>query len=173
MKRNTLTLTAVTLLSIVLLAACSTSGNTPVKTGSSQSATAETSTSTSSQQETFKVGDTITFKDEAEYVITGVEFTDERNEFADIPADKVLKVTYNVKNLSQEDLSVGMDLELYVGGKKMESYPNDNTIDTLSAGRSYENATAHFAVVGDGEMELEIEPLASFDSKPAIVKIQP
>ncbi len=38
--------------------------------------------------------------------------------------DKVLKVTYNVKNLSDSDLAVGVDIDLFVGGNKMETYPN-------------------------------------------------
>ena len=49
---------------------------------------------------------------QAEYTITKVEWSDERNDFDQSNPDKVLKVTYNVKNLSDKDLAVGVDINL-------------------------------------------------------------
>ena len=54
-------------------------------------------------------------------------------------------------------------------GKKMESYANDNTLESISPSRSLDGAIKHFGVVGDGDLELEIKPAVDFKSKPAIV----
>lgn len=172
----------ISLLSVAILAACSSGTDTESSKSASSSSTTEQTSKTSTkaskdkktdsnQKKTYKVGDTITFKDKAEITITGAEWTDERNQFEDSNPEKVLKVTYNVKNISDEDYSVGSDLELYVNGKKMESYANDNTLETISAGRSYEGATQHFGVTGSGNIEVEVKPSFSFDSDKAIVKL--
>ena len=108
----------VSLLSVAILGACSTGSNAS-SGGSSSSSTTE-QTSSSSSQNTYNVGDTITFEDEAQFTITGAEWTDERNQFDDTNPEKVLKVTYNVTNLSDDDYVLGSDLELYVNGQKME-----------------------------------------------------
>ncbi|AWN61109.1 DUF4352 domain-containing protein [Streptococcus sobrinus] len=123
-------------------------------------------------KETYKVGEKITFKGKVEYTITSVEWTDERNEFEDKQPKKVLKVTYNVKNLSDDDYVIGSDFELYANGSKMESYPNENTFETISAGRSYQGATEHFAVNDDKKLELEIKPYLSFRGTPAIIPLE-
>lgn len=127
--------------------------------------------SSSSSQSTYNVGDTITFEDEAQFTITGAEWTDERNQFDDTNPEKVLKVTYNVTNLSDDDYVLGSDLELYVNGQKMEDYPNGGTFDTISTGRSYEGAVQYFGVNGSGDMEIEVSPAFSFTSDKAIVKL--
>ena len=54
----------------------------------------------------------------------------------------------------------------------MESYPNDNTFETISAGRSYSGATEHFAVNSDKDLELEIKPYLSFKGTPAIIPLE-
>ena len=171
-------------LSVLTLVACSggakkdenTSKDTKVETSSGQKETEKKDKveTTSSQKDSekkgkFTIGDKVTFDNVAEYTITNVEWTDERNQFDKSNPDKVLKVTYNVKNLSEEDLPVGIGMTLYAGGKKMESYPNTNTMDTISAGRSIESAVAHFGVTGQGDLELEIKPAFDFKSKAAIV----
>ncbi|AWN20259.1 DUF4352 domain-containing protein [Streptococcus sobrinus] len=128
--------------------------------------------SSSESKKTYKVGDKITFKGKVEYTITSVEWTDERNEIEDNQPKKVLKVTYDVKNLSDDDYVIGSDFELYANGTKMESYPNDNTFETISAGRSYSGATEHFAVNSDKDLELEIKPYLSFKGTPAIIPLE-
>ena len=161
------TLFTVAALSLFALGACS-SGSEPTK-GEADASTVETTTV--ADKTSFAVGDTIVFDGSAEYTITAAEWTDERNEFADSQPEKVLKVTYNMTNLSDEDQSIGMDMNLYVGGKKMETYPNTNTMDSLSAGRTYEGAIQHFAVNGTGDIELEVQPILDFSAKPAIVTL--
>lgn len=161
-----ITLLSLTLLSIVGLSACSTDN-----ISNSTKKTAESS-QTSSPAADFKVGDTLTFDKEAEITVTGVDFTEERNQFANSNPDRVMQVTYNVKNLSNNDLVLGSDIELYVNGKKMETYPNEMTVDTISSGRSYEGAKINFAVTESGDMELEVKPSFSFTSKAKIIKLE-
>ncbi|MGT2929426.1 immunity protein [Streptococcus dentasini] len=142
-----------------------TSRKTDNKSGSSIS-------DSNSSKKTYKVGDKITFDGKLEITITSVEWTDERNMFDDSNPEKVLKVTYDITNLSDEDYPVGSELNLYAGGEKMETYPNDNTFETISSGRSYQGATQHFGVTSDGDLELEIEPSFSVDGNPVIVKLE-
>ncbi len=171
-----ITLLGVTLLSVVALAACSTKATPTKKDTSAKTEQKSTSASSSeSKKTTYKIGDTIVFDGYAEFTITGAEWTDERNQFESKVVkkapEKVLKVTYNVKNLSDKDYLTGSDMDLYIAGNKMEVYPNTNTIETISAGRSYEGAIRHFGVIGKGEMEIEIEPSFIFDAEPAIIKL--
>ena len=168
-KTNRIIALGLSCLSVLALVACS--GANKKEETTSKNDKVETS---SSKKETEKkgklaIGDKITFDKVAEYTITNVEWTDERNQFDKTNPDKVLKVTYNVTNLSEKDLAVGWDMNLYVGSKKMDSYANTNTAETLSSGRSLEGAVQHFGVIGNGDFELEIKPIADFKSKPAIV----
>ena len=78
-----------------------------------------------------KLGAPITFDKEAEITVKTAAWTDERNQFLDKPAKKVLLVTYDVKNLSDKDYSVGTELRLYVNGKKAEAYPVQLTLETI------------------------------------------
>jgi hypothetical protein len=83
----------------------------------------------------------------------------------------VLLVTYDVKNLKDKDYVVGTELNLYVNGKKAESYPIHVTLETISAGRVLEGATRAFAVNEDGPLELEVKPAMSWKNDKKIVKL--
>lgn len=160
-------LLSVSALAVLALTACSVkeshlSGNT---------STSEAKTEQSATKKTYAVGDKITFDGKAEYTVTAVEWTDERNQFDETHPEKVVKVTYNVTNLSDADMTVMGDIDLYVGGKKMETYPNGVTMDSLSPGRSYEGAVIYFGVNGSGAKELEIKPLLSLNTKAAVVSV--
>lgn len=115
-----------------------------------------------------KLGTPITFDKTAEITVKTAEWTDERNQFADKPAKKVLLVTYDVKNLSDKDYPVGTDIKLYVNGKKAESYPVQVKLDSISPNRISENVTQAFAVNEDGSLELEVQPMFSFKDKKII-----
>ncbi|HFR3343069.1 TPA: DUF4352 domain-containing protein [Streptococcus suis] len=164
MKR-TITLLSAVALTGLLLTACSS--NEATKTSSAPEVTETSSSST--EQTSFKIGDTLTFDGEANITITGVSYTDERNEFAEVDPLKVIVVSYNVENLSDKDYVIGSEISLYVNGKKMESYPVATTLDTISAGRTFEGASQAFAITEEGEYELEVVPSLSFTAKPAIV----
>lgn len=171
MKKK-LTLFTVAALSLFALGACSTT--TPTKKETSDSATKASSTTEAATNTEYKVGDTIVFKDVAEITITNVAWTDERNSASDIVANKVLLVTYNLTNLTDDDYVVGEDIDLYVNNKSTESYPVGTILETIAAGRSIEGATAAFAVNEDGTAELEVEPGFQINSKlkPAVVSIE-
>lgn len=158
-------------LASLLLTGCSSSE--PTASSSSQETTEASSsseTSSSSEEKTkFSIGETITFEGEASITITGVSYTDERNQFDNSNPLKVLVVTYNVENLSDKDYVIGSELSLYVNGKKMDSYPVATTLDTISAGRIFEGASQAFGITEEGEYELEVTPSLSFTAKPAIV----
>ena len=166
------TLFTVAALSLFALGACSTT--TPTKKETSNSATKASSTTEAATNTEYKVGDTIVFKDVAEITITNVAWTDERNSVSDIVANKVLLVTYNLTNLTDDDYVVGEDIDLYVNNKSTESYPVGTILETIAAGRSIEGATAAFAVNEDGTAELEVEPGFQINSKlkPAVVSIE-
>ena len=106
----------VTLLSASILVACGNSSSKSDDTSKEAKAEKKTSTEKSSEKKsTYAIGDKIVFDKQAEYTITNVEWSDERNDFDETNPDKVLKVTYNVKNLSDSDLAVGVDIDLFVG----------------------------------------------------------
>ena len=109
----------VTLLSASILVACGIHSSKSDDTSKEAKTEKKASTEKSSEKKsTYAIGDKIVFDKQAEYTITNVEWTDERNDFDKTNPDKVLKVTYNVKNLSDSDLAVGVDIDLFVGGNK-------------------------------------------------------
>lgn len=166
MKKQLLFLSTLAL-ATVSLAACSPNSNQataePASSASSTTAPAE-------EKKAFAIGDTLTFDGEAAITVTAAAYTDERNQFADSDPLHVLAVTYNVDNLSDKDYVIGSEITLYVNGKKMETYPIATTLDTISAGRSFEGATQGFAITEEGDYELEIKPSLSFTAKPAVIK---
>lgn len=83
----------------------------------------------------------------------------------------MLKVTYNVVNNSDKDYVVGGDINTYVGSNKMSTYPITTTMDTISAGRSYENAVQGFGIKGTDKIELEVHPLINFDNEKYVVAL--
>lgn len=133
----------------------------------------ETTLSKDKDTKTKKVGET-TEIDGVAFTLNSAEYTDERNEFADVEADKVLKVDMTVKNNSDEEIPVGGDVKVYVDGKQAKSYPiNDQLIDSLSPGREI-SGSAGFAINGEPKkIELEFQPLVSLSKKRYIYEINP
>ena len=114
------------------------------------------------------LGSPIVFDKQAEITVKSVTWTDERNSFESKPAKKVLLVTYDIKNLSDKDIPVGVELSLYINGKKAESYPIQVTLNSLSPNRTLENAKHAFAVNEEGSLELEVQPFMSTSGKKII-----
>lgn len=119
------------------------------------------------------VGET-TEIDGVSFTLDNAAYTEERNEFADVQADKVLKVDMTIKNNSKEEIPVGGDIKVYVDGKQAKSYPiNDQLIDSLSPNREISGSEG-FAINGNPEkIELEFQPLTSFSNKRYIYNIKP
>lgn len=150
------------LASAVVLAGCSS------KTEKSSSSNKTEQKEEKKNSNEAKLGTPISFDKTAEITVKTAAWTNERNEFADKPAKKVLLVTYDVKNLSDKDYPVGTDINLYVNGKKAESYPVQVKLDSISPNRIAENVTQAFAVNEDGPLELEVQPTFSFKDKKII-----
>lgn len=119
------------------------------------------------------VGET-TEIDGVSFTLDDATFTDERNEFTDVEADRVLKVDMTIKNNSDEEIPVGGDVKVYTDGKQAKSYPiNDGLMDSLSPGREISGSEG-FAINGNPEkIELEFQPLTSFSNKRYIYDIKP
>lgn len=120
---------------------------------------------------TKKVGETVEIEG-VSFTLDSAEYTNERNQFADVKAEKVLKVSMTVKNNSKEEIPVGGDVKLYLDGKQAKTYPVENQLlDSLSPGREISGSEG-FAVNGNPKkIELEFQPLTSFSNKRYIYKI--
>ncbi|QQB05829.1 DUF4352 domain-containing protein [Macrococcoides caseolyticum] len=118
-----------------------------------------------------KIGDEVT-KADVKFKPTKAYYTDERNEFEDTKADKVLVIEMDITNNGKEDIPVGADVTAYADGKKLETYPvNDTLMDSLSPGRSI-SGNQGFAIVGEPKnIELEFEPFLSGEK--AIYEVNP
>ena len=110
-----------------------------------------------------------------EITFTDAYFTDERNQFSDKQADKVLIIVYEYKNVSYVPnytdglfICEGLDYRVYgEDGFSLETYPASLPYyqDTVSVGRSSKGSEA-FAVVGDQhhfEIELGSNVIVEFD----------
>ena len=110
-----------------------------------------------------------------EITFTDAYFTDERNQFSDTQADKVLIIVYEYKNVSYVPdytdglfICEGLDYKIYgEDGFSLETYPASLPYyqDTVSVGRSSKGSEA-FAVVGDQhhfEIELGSNVIVEFD----------
>lgn len=151
------------LASAVVLAGCSSK----TETSSSSNKTEQKKEEKKNSNEA-KLGTPITFDKTSEITVKTAAWTNERNQFAQVQANKVLLVTYDVKNLSDKDYPVGTDIKLYVNGKKAESYPVQVKLDSISPNRIAENVTQAFAVNEEGSLELEVQPTFSFKDKKII-----
>lgn len=120
-----------------------------------------------------KVGET-TEIDGVSFTLDNAVYTEERNEFSEVEADRVLKVDMTIKNNSKEDIPVGGDVKVYVDGKQAKSYPVDNQLmDSLSPNREISGSEG-FAINGNPKkIELEFQPLTSFSNKRYIYDIKP
>ena len=110
-----------------------------------------------------------------EITFTDAYFTDERNQFSDTKADKVLIIVYEYKNVSYVPdytdglfICEGLDYKVYgEDGFSLETYPASLPYyqDTVSVGRSSKGSEA-FAVVSDQhhfEIELGSNVIVEFD----------
>lgn len=163
MKKTKVLLTTL-LASAVVLSGCSSEKKEAANSGSSS--TEQKQEKKNSNETT--LGSPIVFDKQAEITVKSATWTDERNGFESKPAKKVLLVTYDIKNLSDKDIPIGVELSLYVNGKKAESYPIQVTLNSLSPNRTLENATHAFAVNEEGSLELEVQPFMSTSGKKII-----
>lgn len=133
MKKIILTLTII--VSILLVTGCDSGATTSDNTNS---------ISKTREQQTYHMNDNIyiTKADGTEYriKITGIKETNDRNEYSDTRADRVVIIDYEYENISMED-------DLYISSMDFKAYDKDNNSmqtyevidykysDTISTGR--------------------------------------
>ena len=108
------------------------------------------------------VGDSATI-DDITLTVNSVSFTDERNSYADTTPERVIAIEYTLENGQEEDYPFGMDMDLYVDGKKADTYPLGTDFGSVSAGRAVDSV-AYFGVDGE-EIELEWQPMFGMEDK--------
>lgn len=116
------------------------------------------------------IGDSVTI-DDITMTITHAEFTDDRNQFEESDPENVIAVHYTLHNDSDDDYPYGMDFDVYVDGSQSDSYPNENSMGSVSSGRSVDGVE-HFSVEGD-TIEVEWAPMFSFSGDKGIWDITP
>ncbi|SDJ86778.1 hypothetical protein [Alkalibacterium thalassium] len=120
--------------------------------------------------ELLSIGESITI-DDITMTITNAEFTDERNQFEEDEPEHVIAIYYTLENDTDDDYGYGMDFDVYVDGSQADTYPNDNSMGSVSSGRSTDGV-AHYAVNGE-TIEVEWEPLFSFSGEKGIWDVTP
>lgn len=126
----------------------------------------------SKEKELLGVGDSYTI-DGVTVTVNGVEYTDERNQFYEGHVDSVLLVNITYENNTGDDIAVGMDFQLYADGEKMETYPVDSLLGSVSDGRSVTGNIAYGIVGQPKKIELEFEPIFSISGDKGIYDITP
>lgn len=162
------------LLLTMVLAACGTEdGNEEGSTDSSANAEEQVDTNeedaeaTEEDSEESESNEALTVGDSAEvdgvkFTLKSVSTTDERNEFADEDPTMVVKIEYEIENNKDEEIPIGMDLEVYDNtGSKMDSYPLENTMGSLQPGKNIQGEE-HFGIE-EGPIEIYFAPLVSFE----------
>lgn len=120
------------------------------------------------EEQVYEIGDTAEI-DGVNITLTNVTSTNKRSEFAESNPSKVVKIEYEVQNNSDEEITVGMDLEVYDRtDTKADSYPLDNTIDSLAPGKKLQ-AVSHYGIE-ESPIEIHFSPLLSFDDETIIFK---
>lgn len=165
----------------LLLAACgedSAAGDNSTPETSQEGAEAEAETTETEEQTTAPEGDSakLTIGDSKEidgikFTVTNSYYTDERNEFAETSPEKVIAIEYTIENNSEDDYPFGMDEQVYVDGKQAETYPLDNSMGSVSAGRSADGIV-FYGVDGD-TVELEWAPMFSFSGEKGVWDVTP
>ena len=141
------------------------SADTATEASSSEVTSSEETSSEESAEsgtELLAVGDSATI-DDITVTVNNVSFTDERNEFADTTPERVIAIEYTLENSQEKDYPFGMDMQLYVDGKKADTYPLGADMGSVSAGRTVDSVT-YFGVDGEN-IELEWQPMFSLSDK--------
>ena len=113
----------------------------------------------SDSDETYhKVGES-TKLDGVTYTLKSVEVTDDRNSLENTQPKYVIKVVYHVKNDTNDELSIGSDLDMYdPDDNKLDTYPISGTaFDTLTVGKEADVITG-FSADKLGSFELQFCP---------------
>ena len=150
------------LISILLILLLCTACSAPSSISTTQQS--DSSASEQAEKKTFAIGEECFVKnDNGEYkiTITGIKETDDRNEFSDIEAERVVIVSYTYENIScADDLYVSdMNFKLYdADGNILESYPVVDVTypDSIGQGRKCSADAAYALNNPQNHIELEL-----------------
>ena len=131
------------------------------------------------EEEVYKIGDVIkvsTSNGSYSLTITSVTETDERNEFSDTKADRVIIVDYAYENIDVDD-------QLYIfesnfkaydaDNNSLETYPADiKSADSISAGRKTTGQMAFALNNSTNKIELEYFDNMFNDSKDCLIVLE-
>lgn len=100
------------------------------------------------------------------YTLKSVEVTDDRNSLESTQPKYVIKVVYHVKNDTDDELSIGGDLDMYdPDDNRLDTYPiSGTTSDTVAVGKEADVITG-FSADKLGTFELQFCP-SSDDAEP-------
>lgn len=144
------------------LVACDDGGTTDNADDTTEEDVTEETEETEESEGTYSVGDTVEFED-AKFTLKAVNTTDERNEFADTDPTAVIEIEYELENLSDSELSYGIDITVYdAEGNQMESYPLDNSMGAIAPGKKVQGVEYH-GVDALGTIEIHYAPIISFE----------
>lgn len=116
----------------------------------------------SEEKRTLTVGDTVEL-DGVKFTLKSVTTTDERNEFDESDPTAVIKIEYELENLSDEEIPYGAEITVYdAEGNQMEIYPLDNSMGSLAPGKKVQGVE-HHGIEAVGTIEIHFAPLLSFE----------
>lgn len=122
----------------------------------------ETKQEPKEEKKTYVVGDTVSVEtEEGEYTITitGITETEERNQFSDTPANRVILISYSYENVScADDINVSdINFKFYdKANKKMETYPASTEYGgAVGTGRNASSSSAYALNNDENYIELE------------------
>lgn len=116
----------------------------------------------SEEKRTLTVGDTVEL-DGVKFTLKSVTTTDERNEFEESDPTAVIKIEYELENLSDEEIPYGAEITVYdAEGNQMEIYPLDNSMGSLAPGKKVQGVE-HHGIEAVGTIEIHYAPLLSFE----------
>jgi hypothetical protein len=159
---------------LVLLVGCvGSSMGSDSKNGGEKVGSTSTKQTTEKAKKTtyYKVGDIVKV-DDVTYTLKSVTTTSERNEFEEKKPKYVIKIVYHVKNGTDDDLSIGVDDDVYgPDNNKLDSYPiSDDSLDSIAPGKE-KDVTVGYGTNKLGTFEIHFKPLLSLE-KEAIYKVK-
>lgn len=158
------------ILVVIIIFGVSSMGNDSGNGGEKVSSST-TKQTTQKKMNYYKVGDSVKVGDVV-YTLKSATTTKERNMFEDKKPKYVIKIVYHVKNGSDEDLSVGVDDDVYgPDNNKLDNYPlNNTTLDAIAPGKE-KDVTVGYGAHSLGLFEIHFKPVLSLE-KEAIYKVK-
>ncbi len=152
---------------------------TTEKTNEPNSSNVEKDNQDNKNEKSYKIGDTIkvsTSNGSYSITISGVTETDDRNQFSDVKADRVVIIDYAYENIDVND-------ELYISESNFKAYDADNNsletypadtkhVDSIGSGRKTTGQMAFALNNSTNKIELEYFDNMFNDSKDCLIVLE-